>query len=165
MSIFSDASPDEVSSPFYQANKDLCEKWLAFIEKRDGKVNGLYNAWSLNFKAKVKTNKTWLISVKKATYSGGSLLFSSKYKNLQEILEFQSKFTKTDCPDFRIVKSRWKAKSANHVFYRQLVDFLSEEKRGKNEVSATFKDGLLTLRFHHRNDDFELAKRVLSLGY
>lgn len=163
MSISSDATPDEKDSPFYKANRKLCENWQKFIEEKDGKCTGVYNSSSLNFKAKLNTRRTWLISVKKATYSNGFLLFSSKYQNLQEILEIQCNVKNTNYQDFRIEKSRWKANSASHDLYRLILEFLSAEKKGKDPVSAEFRNGRLTIRFHHRNDDFELVERILNL--
>ena len=58
MSIESNAAPDELSSPFYVANKKLCLQWEKYILNHDGKINGRYNAWSFSLKTKVKTKLT-----------------------------------------------------------------------------------------------------------
>lgn len=162
MPIKSNATPDELSSLFYQANKKLCEGWETFIQEKNGQTNAVFNSWSLNLKAKVSAKNTWLITVKKASYSNGHLLFSSKRQNLQEILEFQTKI-KRDCPNFRINKSWWNSKSVRHNTYQCVYQFLNTEPRGKDPITAEYNDGLLTLIFHHRNDDFELVERVLNL--
>ncbi|GAB5416889.1 MAG: hypothetical protein Crog4KO_17560 [Crocinitomicaceae bacterium] len=165
MPLKSNAAPDEKNSPFFRANKELCESWEALIKSKGGNINGVYNAWSLDVKAKVKTSKTWLISVKKATYSSGFLLFSSKRQNLQEILKFQSNFKETNCPDFRISNSRWSSKQIKHPFYELVKRLLENDIHGRDTMSAELKNGLLTLTFHHRNNDFELVDRVINLQF
>jgi len=158
MPIQSNASPDEKNSPFYQANKDLCEKWEHFVLEKNGKFNAVYNAWSFDIKSKFKTKKTWLISVKKATYSNGSIYFSSKKQNLLEILEFQTRFDDSRCKNFCITRSILKRRTTKHPLYDASLKLFS----GKKYDYVKFKDGLLTLRYAHRNDDFELVKSVLD---
>ncbi|NRA11930.1 MAG: hypothetical protein HRT57_08245 [Crocinitomicaceae bacterium] len=88
MRIKSNASSGELNSPIYLANKKLCTEWDAYILNKKGNLKGVYNSWSFKIKTIVKTNLTWRIEITKATYSGGNLLFSSKYQSLQEILTF-----------------------------------------------------------------------------
>ncbi len=158
MPIESNASPDEKSSPFYLANKELCEKWEQFVLEKNGKFNAVYNAWSLDIKAKFKTEKTWLISVKKATYSNSSILFSSKTQNLQEILEIQTRFEASKYQNFHITTSVLKRRTAKHLIYNASLKLFSEKKYDYIQ----FKDGLLTFRYAHRNDDFEWVNQVLQ---
>lgn len=157
MPIQSNAAPDEKNSPFYIANKELCEKWEQFVLEKDGKFNAVYNAWSFDIKAKFKTKKTWLISVKRATYSNGSIYFSSKKQNLLEILEIQTKFENTNYRNFHITRSIFKRRTAGHQLYGVCQKLFS----GKKYDYIRYKDGLLTLRYAHRNDDFELINKVL----
>ncbi len=158
MPIESNAAPDELESPFYAANKELCEKWEAFVQEKGGKINAIYNAWSFNIKAKFKTQRTYLISVKKATYSNGSIWFSSKKQNLQEILEIQTKVTDSGCPDFNITRSLLKRRATKHPVYNIALDLFSGEKYD----FIRLKNGILTLKYSHRNDDFELVHRILQ---
>ena len=90
MPLTSNAAPDELDSPFYIENEKLCNAWNDYITEKNGQLNGIYNAWSFDIKSKVTTNRSWLINVKKSTYSSGNLLLSSKYQNLQESLMFRA---------------------------------------------------------------------------
>ncbi|XOV66503.1 MAG: hypothetical protein ACFHU9_12825 [Fluviicola sp.] len=162
MPIQSSAAPDEKSSPFYQKNKELCEQWEQFILEKDGQLNAVYNAWSFDIKAKVKTaHRTWLISVKRATYTNGNLLFSTKWLNKQEIIEFRARYKDVDCPNFRIEPSRWRTQPVNHELCRLIVALIETEQRRKEPMFADFRDGELRFKINHRNDDFELVNRVL----
>lgn len=160
MSLKSNASPDEKFSPYYVQNEDLCKQWKQFAEDHNGKFNGIYNAWSFDLKIKLKLERTWLIRVKKGTYSNASIWFNSGLQNLQEILELKANFTTTDCPDFHISPSWWKRKQVAHPFCQKVKELLANEKHGKNFVSAQYKKRQLTLTFHHRNDAIELVKRA-----
>jgi len=162
MPIKSKSTALEKSSPFYKRNKKLCEDWEDFIISRGGKINAVYNAWSVNLKSKVKSNRTWLINVDKATYSNGVLIFSAKYQNLEEILEFQTLFPKTECPNFYFGKSRWRRRSVQHPFFQQVMALVQPEIEDKSLLEAKLKNGLLTIRFQHKNDDFELVERILA---
>jgi hypothetical protein len=165
MPIQPNASPDELDSPFYVDNERLCKEWEAYILKHGGQINGRYNAWSFNLKTKVKTNRTWLIDIKKATYSNGFLLLSSKYQNLQEILMFRTRIKDTGCKDFYIGKSFFKRKSREHPFYTQVTQLLKEGINDRSLYSARFENSELTLIFHHKNDWFAMADKVLSFEW
>ena len=78
MPIKSNASTEELSSPFYKKNEALCLKWEDYILKKDGQINGVFNAWSFDIKSKVKGERTWLIDVQKETYTNGPLLYFIK---------------------------------------------------------------------------------------
>jgi len=164
MTIKSNASPDEKSSPFYQKNEQLCRDWEQFILDRDGKINAVFNAWSAHIDAKVKVDRTWVISVKKAIYSNGSILFSSRYQNLQELLELQAHFRDYDCPNFRITPSIFTSRRTKHPFCTEVELLLNLEQRKSDRNWAKFKNGKLTVVFSHRNDDFELVKRIFNLS-
>lgn len=162
MPIQPNASPDEYDSPYFKANEELCKRWESYILERKGKIIGNYNAWSFSLKSKVRTNREWLIDIKKATYSNGFLLLSTKYQNLQEILTFTTRIKGTGCADFFIEKSVFKGKSRDHELYRQVVDLLQDAIDDKSLYQVHFKKDLLTIIFHHKNDWFEMADRLLS---
>jgi len=165
MPIESNAAPDELDSPFYLKNEELCQKWEKYIIKKGGEEKGSYNAWSLNFISKVKGEHEWLINVKKATFTSGNLLLSSKKQNLQEILTFKSVFENTGCKDFCISRSMFKRKVQNHQFYRQIEELIKEGINDKSLFEAKFKNSELTIIFHHKNDWFEMADRILAFEY
>jgi len=85
MSISSDSSPDEFTSPFFIQNKEICYRWGDLIRKFNGKVNGKYTSWSYRIIGHIKTNYSWRIEVSKSTYSAtgiSSLLHSNVFENL-----------------------------------------------------------------------------------
>ena len=184
MPIVSNAAPDELDSPFYVKNEKLCNSWEEYILKDGGQINGKFNAWSFGIKSKVKSNFTWLIDIKKATYSSGNLLLSSKYQNLQEILIFRTVVFDSDCYSFHIRKSKFIdlfnlnsspingireytfiGKSRNHSFSSGIVELLREGFENGSLYEAKFKKSELTIVFHHRNDWFEMADRILAFDH
>lgn len=162
MPIVSNGAPDELDSPFYLKNEELCNKWNEYVLAKVGELNAIFNAWSFNIKAKVKTNRTWLIDVKKATYSGGDLLLSAKYQNLLEILTFRTIIKNTGCKDFRISRSIFKRRKRKHPFYDQVYNLVSASLKYKQLYDVTYKDFVLTIVFHHRNDWFSMTDKILT---
>lgn len=163
MPIISNAAPDEQSSSFYQHNKALCEQWEAYIHTRGGEINGRFNAYSLGIVAKVVMQRVWLIEVKKATYTSGNLILSAIYQNLQEVLVFTANFEDIKCGDFCITRSVFKRKEQHHPFYWHLCERFNKEMKDKSLDKIIFKNNVLKLVIHHKNDDFELVDRILSL--
>ena len=162
MSIVSNAASDELDSPFFIENEKLCKKWEAYILEKGGKIKGLYNSWSFNLHSKVKSKNTWLIDIKKATYTSGNLLLSSKYQSLAETLTFTADFKETDCENFYIGKSLFKKKSRNHPFFEEVKDLIRIEQFKDSIYEVKFKDKRLTIVLHHQNDWFEMADRILA---
>ncbi|MDX2361974.1 MAG: hypothetical protein QNK23_14285 [Crocinitomicaceae bacterium] len=162
MSLVPNAAPDELDSPFYIQNEKLCKKWEEYILARGGQIKGKYNAWSYTIHTKVESNHTWLIDIKKATYSNGNLLLSSKYQNLLETLTFTAIFMDTDCKNFYIGKSFFKRQSRQHPFYDQIKDLVKRGEFNKSLYEVKFKDSRLTIVFHHQNDWFDMADRILA---
>lgn len=165
MPIVPNAAPDELDSPFYHENERLCNAWNDFILNYGGAINGQYNAWSFLIKAKVKTNRTWYIEVKKATLSNGFLFFSPKKQNLQEILTFRTTFPETNCGEFLIRKSRFIGQDPDHKFSQAITTLLKESIVDNSLYSAQFKQSELTIVLHHRNDWFTMAETLLAFEY
>lgn len=162
MSITPNAAPGELGSPFYKQNEILCKKWEQYIVDKGGKVKGYYNAWSFIIKAKVTVKKTWIIDVKKATYSNGYIFFSPKYQNLQEILTFTTLFKNTGCGNFCISRSIFSRKTSNHQFFKEVSELLKNEIDDRSLYKAKFKNSVLTIIVHGKNDGFNMVDRVLD---
>jgi hypothetical protein len=165
MSITSNVAPDELDSPFYKQNEILCKKWERYIDSKGGKVKGYYNAWSFVIKSKVTGKKVWLIDVEKATYSSGSIFFSSKYQNLQETLTFKTIFKNTGCGNFCISRSFFSRKTINHPFFNEVSELLKSEIKDRSLYKAKFKNSELTIIIHGKNDGFYLVNRVLDFYF
>jgi hypothetical protein len=165
MAIKSNASPDELSSPFYIKNKELCLSWEKFIHDREGKINATYNAFSLSIKAKVKLNSTWVIEVEKASYTSGNLFLSYKSQNLQEVLTLQTLVKDSGCKKFYIKNGNIKRGNSSHPLLKSVTSLLKDGFQNKFVYEVTFKDDILTIVIHHQNDGFEFVEKILQFSY
>jgi hypothetical protein len=165
MPIESNAASDELDSPFYKKNEELCKKWEQYILEKSGQVKGSYNAWSFHLMSKVKGKKEWLINVKKATFTSGNLLLSAKKQNLQEILTFKSICKDTGCKDFCICNSIFKRKKQDHPFYKQIEDLVKDGINDQSLYEVRFKNSELSIVFHYKNEWFEMADKILAFEY
>lgn len=102
MPIQENASPNELSSPFFVNNKRICAEFEDFIIKRNGEANGKYNAWSYLVSATIPHPKNWSFTIRKATYSSGNLLISAKSQNLHVSNKWIAAKFESDCPNFFI---------------------------------------------------------------
>lgn len=165
MNLKSNASSNEIKSPFYQKNKELCEKWEKYVLEKDGKIKGEYNAWSINLTAKISGKRNWTIHVTKATFSSGNLLLSSKKQNLREVLTFKTILKNTGCKDFCISQSIFKRQSRNHSFYNEVETLVKDGIKNNSLFEARFKNSELYIVIHHKNDWFEMTDKLLEFDY
>lgn len=163
MPIISNAAPDELDSPYYIANKNLCLEWEKYILEKGGLINAKYNAWSFNIKARVKTNYLWDVEVSKSTYSNGFLFFKSKYQNLHEEVCLKAIIPDLVCEDFIIKKSKFKRNKPDNQFVSKLIEVLNEGLIDKSIYEVTFQKSELTIVIHHKNDWFEMVDKILNL--
>lgn len=91
MAIECNASLDEYSSPFFEENKRFCDRIEEFGLQYGGEVKGKFNAWSYIVYGKIDRPSNWNLKYKKASYTSGNLLLSSKYQSLLNLVEW-SKF-------------------------------------------------------------------------
>ena len=105
MKIKSNASPDELSSPFFTLNEEFCSEFESYIASKNGKVKGNYNAWSYLIFGKITNPKNWNLMYKKATFaSTGNLLLSSKHESLLVMAEWETQRKGTHNTEFKIRK-------------------------------------------------------------
>jgi hypothetical protein len=102
MPVLPNASPDELNSPFFIANKEICQSFDQFIVANKGETHGNYNAFSYNVLGKVKHPNKWEFNIKKSSFTSGNLLLSSKYQCLHVASIWTAKNLKSDCPKFKI---------------------------------------------------------------
>ncbi len=107
MGIKSQASAEELSSPFYIRNKSVCEDFEAYISQLGGETTGSYNAWSYNVKGRIDAPLRWIFQLKKSSYYGGQLLVSTKKQSLQLWTIWKCKNLETDFSDFIVRKKRF----------------------------------------------------------
>ncbi|PCJ65570.1 MAG: hypothetical protein COA58_09170 [Bacteroidetes bacterium] len=106
MKIKSNASPDELDSPFYEKNQKFCSEFEHFIADKNGKVKGNYNAWSYTIFGKITQPKNWTLKYKKAIFSSGNLWLSSKFQSLLVLTEWTTEIPGTFNSDFLIRKKK-----------------------------------------------------------
>ena len=88
MKIKSNASPDELSSPFFKINEEFCSDFESYVKNKNGKVKGNYNAWSYLIFGKISNPTNWNLTYKKSTFtSTGDIFLSSKYQSLLVLSE------------------------------------------------------------------------------
>jgi len=80
--ITSNASFFEQQSPFYKLNESFCLNFENFINERQGKTSGKFNAWSYVLHGKITAPKPWILEYKKSTFTSDHSLISLKNKNL-----------------------------------------------------------------------------------
>ena len=181
MAISPNAAPGEISSPFFLKNENFCLKWEDFVLKHNGEIKGKYNAWSFHLFAKISTEHTWAIRVKKSTFSNGGLLLSSKHQNLQEILTLKTLVKNTNQTDFLIRQSNFfdRLTSRKKIFrhYRfigeiienaipsLLINTLKHGFENKSIYEVKFEGGNLTITFQHQNDWFKMVEKILSIHF
>ncbi|WP_296382562.1 hypothetical protein [Winogradskyella sp.] len=105
MKIKSNASPAELSSPFFTLNEEFCSEFESYIASKNGKVKGKYNAWSFLIFGKTPHPKPWDVMYKKSTFTtNGNLLMSSKYQSLLALAEWETERKGTHDSEFEIRK-------------------------------------------------------------
>lgn len=117
MKIRPNASPDEKSSPFFKSNEKFCSDFESFINSKNGKVRGNYNAWSYLIFGKISNPKHWNLTYQKSTFtSTNNLLLLSKRKNLLVLAKWETKRKLVPNSEFIIRKKIWVD------FFRKLVN-------------------------------------------
>ncbi|MBT0607354.1 hypothetical protein [Aequorivita echinoideorum] len=142
MKIKSNASSGELSSPFYQINKDFCSDFEDYIASKNGRVRGNFNAWSYFIEAKIEVPKLWKLTYKRATYSStGNLLLSSKSQSLLTSALWETKLSPSDCSEFVIQR----AKNTNMI-----KRLFGKQEKFKDTVDYVIKgaEGILTDRLY-----------------
>lgn len=81
----------KTDSPFFEQNKKLYSRFKVFIEQQEGQFKGEYNAWSYAMLGKINATKPWVFKYKKATFTSGHLLLSSKAQTLLTTAEWTTK--------------------------------------------------------------------------
>jgi hypothetical protein len=184
MKIKSNAAPQELSSPFYQINEKFCHNFERFIASKQGKVKGVYNAWSFLIEGKIVASKSWDLLYKKATYTGnGNLLLSSKYQNLLTLAEWKChnfgtyntsfvvrrkkfldllnpSFSKLDTHENYVIK----AKKEKPKVLSQLVSILKPLFESKEIYKITCENNTLTIELRNEGHHFDIFNQLIQLS-
>ena len=117
MKIKSNASPDELSSPYYEMNENFCRAFESYIATKNGKVRGSYNAWSYFAQGKIEAKRKWNITYKKSVFtSSGNLFMSSKKQSLLVLAEWKTNIPGTRSSNFVLRRRR------RSDFFRKQID-------------------------------------------
>ena len=161
MPLISEASPSEKNSTYYLANESTCKEWEKFILSKDGKIHGVYNAWSLKIKAKILSKRTWNFYVEKSTFSSGNLLLSSKTQSLRESCKISTAIEEEI--NFSI------SKSFDHVYwpqqeiFQQLYSICLPAIKANQLQKVEVKNNLLTISFNLLTPSPQLLEAFLTL--
>ena len=136
MAVESHAAPDELDSPFYIENENVCKNWEAFVLARGGKVKGKYNAWSYAIRASLESNLSWVVDVKRANATNGNLFT----KNIVEELIFTTTIKNTGCRNFYIGKSIFKRRTPKNAFYEKIGALVKGGVDNESLHQVRFKD-------------------------
>jgi hypothetical protein len=171
MIIKPNASENEKTSPFYIANEKFCREFENFISEKNGKVNGNYNAWSYTIFGKINNPKNWILKYKKATYSGGNLLLTSKYQNLLTLAEWTTnrishnsgflirKKTRTDFFLFMFSKSLQRLKVSDHYILISKTNNSELITELIKKLTPLFKSGEV-YKIENKNDKLTIELRT-----
>lgn len=183
MKIKSNAAPQELSSPFYQANEKFCHDFERFIASKQGKVKGVYNAWSFLVEGKIATSKSWGLFYKKATYTGtGNLLLSSKHETLLTLAEWtctnfgtanisffvrRRKFLDVLNPSFSQLDNHKKyvirSKRENSKVLLKLLNILAPLFASEEIYQINLKNNILVVELRSGKHHFDIFNQLIQL--
>lgn len=182
MKIKSNATAQELSSPFYQTNEKFCHDFERFIASKKGKVRGTYNAWSYLIEGKIAASKSWDLLYKKATYSGGSIWFSSKYQNLLVLTEWTCKGFETNNISFFVRRRKFsdllnpsflqldnhkkyviRSKGENSKVLLKLLNILAPLFESKEIYKITCKNNILVVELRSQKHHFKIFNQLIPL--
>jgi hypothetical protein len=173
MRIKSNASPDELSSPFFKLNEEFCSDFESFIAKRNGKVKGNYNAWSYLIFGKISNPKNWNLTYKKSTFtSSGNLLLSSKHQSLLVLSEWETERKGTHNSEFTIrkktridflIKLVNKSLSELDISKKYILEIKNEKPKLISKLTeilnSLFQTGEI-YKIEHKNDKLKIEMRT-----
>jgi hypothetical protein len=187
MNIKTNATPAELSSPFFIKNEEFCRDFENYIVARNGKVKGTYNAWSYLVMGKITNPRQWSLNYKKASYSNpGSLFFSSKKQGLLTIAEWSTPWIDSQHSDFCIRKKSMadfikkaysdtikdlkeksnyviEAKDPNLPLIRKLTTILKELFNTNEVYTINLKNEKLTINLRTEAHHFEVFEKLLKM--
>lgn len=173
MKIKPNASPQELTSPFFKLNEEFCYKFESYVAKKNGKVKGKYNAWSYLIFGKILSPKSWTLTYKKSTFtSSGNIFISSKKQSLLVLSVWETERKGTHNFEFIIRKKK------RTDFFSKLINPSLTELEGikkyslyvKNEkpklilklthiLKSLFESGEL-YKIEHKNDNLKIELRT-----
>ena len=126
MPIIPNASNDELSSPYFRLNKDVCEEFEGFILSQNGQISGKYNAFSYHVNGTLEHPKSE-ITIKKSSYTTQGNLFLREDNGLLVRSEWRIHLQKQ--PLKIKIKRRWgrlklNKKKVNSPFFKEILSML-----------------------------------------
>lgn len=173
MKIKPNASPNELSSPFFKSNKEFCSDFESFVMNKNGKVKGNYNACSYLILGKISYPTNWNLTYKKSTFtSTGNLLLSSKHQSLLVLAEWETKRKGTHNSEFTIRRKKrtdFLGKLVNKSFSELDISkkYILEIKNEKPKLvhklieilKSLFRSGEI-YKIEHKNDKLKIEMRT-----
>jgi len=162
MKIKPNASPDELSSPFYKENQNICYEFEKYIAQRKGLVKGSYNAWSYKIYGKLEVNRrTWNIMYEKSTFSSGNLLLSAKYQSLFMKAEWVCDNLNYKCKPFSIFRK----KISDNIYLLLNSDVKKFQLFDKYIIKSKEPNSILVSKLNQMLNALFISKEVYSISY
>ena len=188
MPVTPNASTDELDSPFFLANEEICQSFDQFIVSNGGETRGKYNAFSYNVLGKVKHPNKWEFNIKKSTFTSGSLLLSSKYQSLHVASIWTAQDLESECPNFKIRPKKWfdfakvgmfnnlnwlsdkktyviKCQNPNHSLIVNLSGTLSELLEQKRVWEIQYSNSVLKIELRSESTHTSIIEKLLVENY
>ncbi len=185
MPVKTNGTDIEKNFPFFLRNMDTCQAFDRFIIENNGETRGTYNAWSYLVVGKIRHENNWQFGIKKATYTSGNLLLSSKYQNLHYAQQFKADILESPREDFLIRKKKyfdfirialnpklsWFDKGQHYIikrgkdynqFQETLCSLLSTLFSSKEVFSISYKNSKLIIDLRCDKVPYDLMKLFIS---
>lgn len=185
MVIKSNAASTEITSPFYKANKEFCKQFEAYLTQREGKVKGVYNAFSYAIYGKIENPKPWSLFYKKATYTDtGNLLLSTEKETLLTLARWSTRSVGLSHLDFEIKRKTFlqrikqlfsnnvnsfvkgyviKGTSSDKIINEEFILVLKDLFESKEVYSITHEQNELSIELRSKKHYFSYLDKLIVL--
>lgn len=186
MKIKPNASPDEISSPFFDENKRFCSVFERYIASKNGKVKGNYNAFSYLVYGKISNTKSWDVMYKKSTFTTSGNLLLPTDQGLLVMAEWATKIKGHSNYQFKIrrrkifdfikllfISSVSKLSFTNNYifiskvkspkFISEITDILRPLMISKEIYIAELKNEKLVIELRTKEHHFDILDQILDL--
>ncbi len=175
MAIISEAAPDELSSPFYKKNMEICLKWEKFFEELGGKSHGSVTSWAYLVQGQIESGLSWQIKVSKSYYANSRWHASL---NVIEILEMKTLLPRAGDQEFKIrhgylfdlfkrkkrlvMNKKYCLFGQTNPIVEYLISYLGEAFVSNQVNFITLKENELHISLDTYNNNFDVVKRLIT---
>lgn len=175
MAITSNAAPDELSSPFYKKNMEICLAWERFLEELGGKSRGSVTAWAYLVQGQIESGLVWQVKVSKSHYTNSRWNASL---NVIEILEMKTLLPRAGGQEFKIrhgylfdlfkrkkrlaINKKYSLFGEPNPIVEYLISYLGEAFTSNQVNFITLENNELHISLDTYNNNFDVVKRLIT---